>query len=652
MRAYKKISINLLIIISIILFLAMVLNATFAANTINIDNTTEGGIYGAITNNANDGDTILLDSGNYLDTNNTGISINKNIILQGNGPTDSVTIDAQNFRRIFTIENNLNVTFINITFKNGYASVGGAIYNSYNDTQMTFIDCAFTNNTGDEYEGGAIYNKGDVTLTGCTFINNSANFGGAICNYGNVTLTACTFTNNTAVYGGAIFIHYGASATLTSCSFINNNAIFGGAIGNDGSTTLSNCTFRNNVAKYYGGAIYNDVSVTLTNCTFYNNSAYFGAAIHTMGNDVVSNSNFIENYGSAAIYIDTGDVSIIACNIFNNSEGIFINSRVVNVVINYNRIFNNSNGTGYNLNNEGNDINANFNWWGDNRDPLSYCILNIGTLVLDNYFLVNVINNTSIALGGVADFNYSFYLNTTDFYDLNLLTYFDTDVFTNVTGFYDSFDAIFNKTEVVKVNVAGQFINYEFVIDNQVFTFSLYSVPLNVTINGSVPKSEVGNTVNVTFIFKDQFDVLINGTTEIFLNEKSLGNFTVVNGIVVIPIMISQNDNVIEAVFSQQTIYNPASITLSFKADNGITSPFVGGVNDSTDNINNSDDRNNVDNMNNTDDRNNTDNLNETNKTNTNPVVVATMKKTGMPIVGLLLTLLTTLVWFVRRSKI
>lgn len=70
---------------------------------------------------------------------------NENITIQGK-TKDKVIIDAWGLTRIFTIDNNLNVTFININFINWYVVQDGVIYNDYENTTMTFIKCAFAKN--------------------------------------------------------------------------------------------------------------------------------------------------------------------------------------------------------------------------------------------------------------------------------------------------------------------------------------------------------------------------------------------------------------------------------------------------------------------------------------------------------------------------
>ncbi len=351
----NKFLIHIILLTLTMLLVIVSLNANFA-----IDNNTNGGIKEAISN-ANSGDMIILDQGNYTGTNNTGISINKSITLQGNGLTNTVIIDAQGLRRIFSTGSN-NITFINITFANGNSSDGGgAIYNN-NYVNITFINCAFTNNIARTY-GGAIESNGNYfTVINSTFTNNTANNsqGGAIASLynNNFTIINSTFTNNTAgVHGGAIMIFSvvnftiinstftnntaasfagailgmsGNGVRIINCTFINNTAITGsaGAIQNENIINLMiiNSTFTNNSAiSGWGGAINNHHdNFTLIDCTFINNTAYqSGGAIYTGNiiNFTVINSNFSNNtaYWGGAIYIASNNSAIINSTFTNNT---------------------------------------------------------------------------------------------------------------------------------------------------------------------------------------------------------------------------------------------------------------------------------------------------------------------------------------------
>ena len=253
-------------------------------------------------NNTEANGTIHIADGQYSGTNNTNITISKNLNIIGQSQENTI-INGTNINQIFIITYGTTVTLENLTLTNGYSTTyGGAIYNQ---GDLTVTNCTFTNNTAEM--GGAInnYNYGagsaTCTITDSTFTNNTANhFGGAINNNNyneddhgdgsaNCSVTGSTFTNNTASYGGAINnYNYGvgsATCTVTGSTFTNNTAILdGGAIFNynvEGSAncTITESTFTNNTANHFGGAITNvNAGEGSANCTanfnrFYNNTA-------------------------------------------------------------------------------------------------------------------------------------------------------------------------------------------------------------------------------------------------------------------------------------------------------------------------------------------------------------------------------------------
>ena len=94
------------------------------------------------------------------------------------------------------IDNNSTNIFENCTFENNSASMGGAIFDV---NGLKLINCKFINNTANT-KGGAYYvfsNKKPI-LINCVFSYNSSSEGGAIYNKGEMTMTNCNIVRNTA----------------------------------------------------------------------------------------------------------------------------------------------------------------------------------------------------------------------------------------------------------------------------------------------------------------------------------------------------------------------------------------------------------------------------------------------------------------------
>jgi len=149
-----------------------------------------------------DGDVIEIRSGTYREN----VVINKSLTIRALSG-GNVTLQALNSSNsIITINPGLTVTIYNITFKNS-----------------------------DTTNGGALHNRGNLTVSGSTFTGNHATNGGAIYNRGNLTVFSSTFTNNTATNGGAIY-NYGGNASINFNRIVGNSAY---GLYNAGSGTVN-----------------------------------------------------------------------------------------------------------------------------------------------------------------------------------------------------------------------------------------------------------------------------------------------------------------------------------------------------------------------------------------------------------------------------
>lgn len=240
----------------------------------------------------------LIDSGNKLiklDCNING-SFNidvDDVVIEGEGHT----IDLARNRCIITGN---NITLKDLTFKNGfgegYEGQGGAILNK---GSLTLINCNFTGNHAKEVQAGAIANFDALTCIGCEFHNNTSQGdcytkGGAIWNTSFLTLRNCIFKNNMAEKSGGAIFNYDGYLKVENCSFENNsvkkNGFFvvgkGGAILNQGKMDCFKSTFSENESSY-GSSIYNCEEVSLSDSTFTNSTS--SSTIHQTSDDAVIN---------------------------------------------------------------------------------------------------------------------------------------------------------------------------------------------------------------------------------------------------------------------------------------------------------------------------------------------------------------------------
>ena len=274
---------------------------------------------------------VTIADGTYSGTGNTNITINQNMTIQGLSQNGTI-INGTDTNWIFNIASGVNVTICNLTFTNGIAFNGGAILN-----------------------------------------------------YGILSISNCTFTENTATHwGGAIYSDsYQSIMSLTDCTFTKNNALdSGGAIAYLNICNVTNCTFMYNsvtgAKSWCAGAIgaFSLSNSTVTGCTFIGNSV-----------DPISTS-----FGGGAIYV------------FNAA-----------LTANYNRFYNNSARLGsafaYNVGINDGVINAENNWWGSNVDPTTVTNLIHGPVDANPWVILTVNATPSIINNGetsaiTADLNH------------------------------------------------------------------------------------------------------------------------------------------------------------------------------------------------------------------------------------------------------
>ena len=178
-----------------------------------------------------------------------------------------------------------------------------------NNTEVSIMNCLFKNNHGSNVLNQSaallVYQKktnsrrlgngGGITMTLKGFSHQNM-----------LSISECTFENNSAGFGGGIDIQLQDYVTdndlwISNCHFVNNSAVNGGGgifIGilfYEGDTifgnnfNLSETNFTNNVAQYGGGSEFtssriksSDIPqnlVSFINCNWHNNSAMLGAAI-------------------------------------------------------------------------------------------------------------------------------------------------------------------------------------------------------------------------------------------------------------------------------------------------------------------------------------------------------------------------------------
>ena len=269
----------------------------------------------------------------------TGIPINKNVIINGNG----YTINSTNLARLFTVAANCNLTLRNVTLITDFVVTSSATSNGniLNKGNIIFEEVTFTSKrvsrpTGDNNIAPAILNDaaGIITIKNSRFIDSISNYTGTstvmpyglIYNKGTMIIQDSLFANNGVYSKGSSLstqngILYNTKIlNMTNTTFENNfityegtgnsmiNGIVYAAVGTIAS--IDNCTFKENVVSSkstgtgptyiaFGTLCIKGGTVTVTNCDFIKNSAWTGSAIAATPTSTLTftskNNTFIEN---------------------------------------------------------------------------------------------------------------------------------------------------------------------------------------------------------------------------------------------------------------------------------------------------------------------------------------------------------------------
>jgi predicted outer membrane repeat protein len=230
-------------------------------------------------------------------------------------------------------------TFRNCTFAaNGSDDSGGAIHAELVDGDLTIADCDFLGNSA-EISGGAIWaslETGTLFVTDCNFTDNVANPdpvkrntpAGAVLVRGNSRFIRSTFTGNQVhaytivarfgVYtkGGAMWTEQG-HCEITACTFLDN------------ACSMTAHRFTPDISYAYGGAVYLESgSMTLQNSLLARNTlsaenrrSYKGSALFVNTGDCsIVNCTFADNTSAEAIHNDAGTVSLMNSILYLNGD--------------------------------------------------------------------------------------------------------------------------------------------------------------------------------------------------------------------------------------------------------------------------------------------------------------------------------------------
>ncbi|KZX17205.1 DUF11 domain-containing protein [Methanobrevibacter filiformis] len=581
-------------IILVIFTLIAIITSGANATDISITSDSTDGINGAINNATDSVNTITLSEGNYnksTDKNNNISFSNKSLNFTGNGSAEEVVIDGLNEGQLFKIDgSNNNIIFENLTFKNGNASEGGAIFISGENNSLTIIGCIFENNYGNI--SGAIYNNGStLNIINSTFIENSGDISGAIYNEDspNVLIDNSNFINNSASdTGGVIYTGHG-NFSVSFSNFTNNSHIaiyinstkafinssiiaesdvaiglgfVNSAYDLDENILNNNNTIENNTilmiiegnGNSIGNGTFNSYSTNLKGIVvsgFDNNfsNIYLNGFINALifndssKNNIFLNSTFDKNEVAIVIYGSNNTIS--TSTVINSLVGLVLNGTNNSFI--YNRIHNNTMG----MENYGENNVANFNWWG--RNNITDYYEDYGTnLSLDYYYVLRLsLNNTFFTENDSviypiyqnATLTSSFGLNSEDVVNnITLLPPFEVEIILkNSTGLIKSelIDLRSNNfSEDITLSKYNLNTNISASLDDENITLSINADIVNLTITNIVNSTSSEHNIkdNITYIITVTNNGITNVSnlyvTNIILDKDKLNfiNYTATEG--------------------------------------------------------------------------------------------------------------------------
>lgn len=195
---------------------------------------------------------------------------------------DQTIIDAAGLSRVVSTGETTS-QLSGLTLTGGASDNGGAILNR---GDMTLVDCNIGNSTAMGWGGGILHFRSTMTLFRCNIYGNvSGEDGGGIYSGFDtlLTLTECSVTSNVVTgdseHGGGIF---GRQTVVMQDSIISGNQVAGA--GSDGAGVcaavlkMSGCTVLGNSGAQEGGGLLGS-TMELIQCKILGNSSYAGGGI-------------------------------------------------------------------------------------------------------------------------------------------------------------------------------------------------------------------------------------------------------------------------------------------------------------------------------------------------------------------------------------
>jgi len=288
-------------------------------------------------NAASDYDTVLVDTGTYVENinfNGKNITVASLYLTTKDTSYISLTIiDGNNSGTVVTFENGEDSTAIlcGFTVINGNQTYGGGI--TFDNSSPKLQNLLITQNYAGTNGGGVncYYNSHPIINYVIISYNQSGQYGGGFTcvSYSNPTLNNVSILSNTAdIGGGGLNCYLNSNPTLNNVKISNNFAeeYGGGVYCINSNPILENVTISNNIVNEYGGGICCSFGScpSLDNVTVSNNTSGFaGGGLNCYSNsnpilDNVTMSNNSSVYGGGIYCDENSSPSLVNCILWND----------------------------------------------------------------------------------------------------------------------------------------------------------------------------------------------------------------------------------------------------------------------------------------------------------------------------------------------
>ncbi|MDE7167376.1 MAG: hypothetical protein K2O28_00845 [Clostridia bacterium] len=161
------------------------------------------------------------------------------------------------------------------------AEVGGGVCNYSTESIFVMEGGAISNNAATSTGGGVDVTSGTFTLTNGTISDNTATTkGGGVYAFGAFEMKNGTITGNSAANGGGVNVEYG-TFTMVKGTVSNNTATNGGGVYADGTFEFKSGEISSNTSSSNGGGVFvNSGTFTMSTGTISNNVAANGGGVY------------------------------------------------------------------------------------------------------------------------------------------------------------------------------------------------------------------------------------------------------------------------------------------------------------------------------------------------------------------------------------